>query len=197
MSWNRIKYDSGAYDLKLERSTQPGDYRLYTSYAENCNQCISFDGPVGSKSDVSLPRDSNDLSFTNMADVESRLTWRGVRLSETNHTLPPLNEKDLRHKPVCTNKLVAEDTRFTNPLDNYRGMSLTPYMVSPHLPSNPQCVIQDIDEKVGLNSRLYMKDNYKIGTQNPVDVNVSLPVANSETPLVSFVPSNQVRTVTY
>jgi len=201
MSWNRIKYEQCAYDLRMNRSTQPGDYRLYASYAENCDQCISMDGPGGSKADVSLARDNNDLTFTNMADVESQLSWRRQKLTECNDPIDKLDDKKLRHKPSCTNKLISEDTRFTNPIDNYRGMSLTPYMVSPYLPSNPQCVIQDIDEKVGLNSRLYMKDNYKIGEQKQFDDGNALPQAVSENTFPSYVPgemqslpNNQVKT---
>jgi hypothetical protein len=204
MSFSRIKYDQCAYDLKMDRSTQPGDYRLYANYAENCNQCISFDGPVGSKSDVSLARDNNDLTFTNMADVESILTWRTKKLTDCNEPLDKLDNSKLRHKPVCTSKLVAEDTRFTNPLDNFRGMSLTPYMLNPYLPVNPQCVIQDIDEKVGLNSRLFVKDNYKTPDQTAWDNNSSLPVINSEQMPPVYVPgqlqslpNNQVKVATY
>jgi hypothetical protein len=182
MSWNRTKYEECAYNLQMQRSTQPGDYRLYANYAENCNQCFSDNGPVGSKSDVSIAKDSMDLSFTNLADVESQLSWRGHKLNNCNDPIDKLDEKKLRHKPTCTSKLVSEDTRFTNPLDNYRGLSLTSYMVNPHLPINPQCVLQPVDDKVGLNSRLFVKDNFK---PTPtalmmVDKGSALPVANPE-----------------
>lgn len=180
MSWNRIKYEQCAYDLQMNRSTQPGDYRLYSAYAENCNQCISGDGLIGSKSDVSLARENMDLSYTNLADVESQLSWRGRKLSDCNSALDKLPENKLVHKPACTNMLVSEDTRFTNPLDNYRGMSLTPYMLNPHLPINPQCVLQGIDEKVGLNSRLFVKDNYKSTPVNAWDKGDALPAVNND-----------------
>ena len=175
MSFNRIKYDSCAYDLKMERSTQPGDYRLYANYAENCDQCFSLDGPVGSKSDVSLVRKNEDLSFTNMADVESALSWRRQKLTDCNTALDDLGADKLVHKKTCTSKLVAEDTRFTNPLDNYRAMSLTSYMVSPYLPVNPQCNIQPNDDKLGLNSRLFVKDTYKQSPYNSWDNGGALP----------------------
>ena len=53
MSFSRLIYDKEAYDLELKRSTIPGDYRLFSLFAENTNQCFSYDGPIGSKVDVS------------------------------------------------------------------------------------------------------------------------------------------------
>lgn len=182
MSFNRITYDQCAYDLKMDRSTLPGDYRLYGSYAENCNQCYAMDGPINSKSDVSLPRDSNDLSFTNMADVENQLSWRRKKLDECNGPLDKLDDKRLRNKPVCSNKLIPQDTRFTNPLDDYRGMSLTSYMLNPYLPINPQCVVQNNDDKYGLNSRLYVKDNCSYIEDEPTDQEPIYPHAKKQKP---------------
>jgi len=169
MSFNRITYDQCAYDLKMNRSTLPGDYRLYGSYAENCNQCYAKDGPGNSKSDVSLSRDANDLSYTNMADVENQLSWRRKKLDDCNDTFAQLDDTKLRNKPLCSNKLISQDTRFTNPIDDYRGMSLTSYMVNPYLPINPQCVVQNNDDKYGMNSRLFVKDNCVYSEDKPLN----------------------------
>jgi hypothetical protein len=40
-------------------------------------------------------------------------------------------------------------------------MSLTELMLEPYLHINPQCNIQELSERQGLNSRLYSKDTYK------------------------------------
>jgi hypothetical protein len=56
--------------------------------------------------------------------------------------------------------LNTEDTRFTNPIQSYRSMSLTAYQLQPWLFSNPQCHIQD--DRIGLGSRISVKDNYKL-----------------------------------
>jgi len=182
MSFNRLTYDQCAYDLKMDRSTLPGDYRLYGSYAENCNQCYAMDGPGNSKSDVSLPRDANDLSYTNMADIENQLSWRRKKLDGCNESLGQLDDKVLRNKPVCSNKLISQDTRFTNPLDDYRGMSLTSYMVNPYLPINPQCVVQNNDDKYGMNSRLYVKDNCFYTDDQPIDQDPIYPHPKKKQP---------------
>ena len=41
MSFSRINYDNTAYDLKINRSIGPGDYRLFKGYNENCSKCYS------------------------------------------------------------------------------------------------------------------------------------------------------------
>lgn len=175
MSFNRTKYDDCAYNLQLNRSTNPGDYRLYAPYAENCNQCFSYDGPIGSKSDVSVAKKNMDLSFSDMADVESDLSWRGQgKLEKCNNNVTPF-KKTVNHKSICNSKLTSEDTRFTFPLNNYREMQLTPYMLEPYLPIDPQCNIQPFKELVGLNSRLSAKDSYIYPEQEYMDCGESLP----------------------
>ena len=172
MSFNRIKYDNTAYNLQMGRSVAPGDYRLFGSFAENPNQCFSYEGPVGSKSDVSLARNADDLTF--MAQVESELSWRHQLLSK-NNVNTPLSSFNLVHKPVCTKQLNSEDTRFTNPILDFRSMSLTDYQLEPYLHINPQCNIQEIKDRMGLNSRSWAKDTYQNTPQVAWDNNEALP----------------------
>ena len=161
MSFNRTKYDKCAYDLQMGRSRDPGNYRIAPEFAENCNECFSANGPVGSKADVSLTKERGELRFGTMADTESHLSWRHQQLTKCNKLSQPFGKFKVNHKPVCSNKLTPEDTRFTFPIDNYRGMSLTTYMVSPYLPVNPQCHIQESCDRIGFNSRLSAKDSYR------------------------------------
>lgn len=177
MSFNRTKYDDCAYDLQMGRSTGPGDYRLFGSFAENCNQCLSYDGPIGSKSDVSIVKKPLDLCFKDMAQVESELSWRNQLLSKCNDNLNPINngKHELVHKSSCTKKLTSEDTRFTHPIDNFRCMSLTSYQVEPYLHVNPQCHVQESSDRIGMNSRLYAKDIYRIPIQEFLDNGEVLP----------------------
>lgn len=178
MSFNRQSYDKGAYDLQNIRSTQPGDYRLFSSYAERLDSCFSYNGPPNSKADVSLVRKQTDLNNKNMAEVESNLSWRNHRLTKLNNNYNPLDEKKLINKNTCNNKLVSEDTRFTHPIDNYRAMSLTPYFYEPYVPINPQCHIQETYDRIGLNSRMKAKDSYIMPTDqsfgNNLDFNTYL-----------------------
>jgi hypothetical protein len=165
MSFNRTKYDKLAYELQMDRSTGELGYRLFGPFGENVNHCYSNNGPVGSKSDVSLARKQTDLEFGDVAQAESRLSWRNKKLNKYNDGTNPLEDTKLIHKSNCDNLVVSEDTRFTHPLDNYRGMSLTAYQMEPYLHVNPQCHIQSIFDKTGLNSRLSAKDNYVMPKQ--------------------------------
>jgi len=175
MSFNRILYDVNAYKLQMDRSVAPGDYRLFSQTGENCSQCYSEFGPVGSKSDVSLVKKPNDLQFTDMADIESKLSWRNNKLGKDNNNNNPLLNAKLEHKQSCSSQLTAEDTRFTHPLTNYRSMSLTELMLEPYLHINPQCNIQELSERQGLNSRLYSKDTYKAPPHKFWDTGTALP----------------------
>lgn len=175
MSFNRIKYDNCAYDLQMGRSTAQGDYRLFAPFAENCNQCLSYDGPIGNKADVSLVKKPMDLCFQEMTQTESELSWRSQLLTKCNDNNNPLGKHKIHHKPVCSKKLAPEDTRFTHPLDNYRSMSTTSFQVQPYLYINPQCHVQESGDRIGLNSRLQSKDTYKMPKQEFWDKGDSLP----------------------
>lgn len=177
MSFSRINYDESAYDLRLERSKGPGDYRLFPNFAENSNSCYNYNDPTNSKSQVSTVKETEDLTFGNMAHVESILTNRVNPLQNGNKE--GKNDEHLKmklhHKQKCNNHLEGEDTRFTHPLDTYRGMSLTSYAFTPYLHVNPQCKFQTIKNKFGSSSRLIVKDTYQVPDQNPWDDGKGLP----------------------
>lgn len=160
MAFSRTTYDSCAYDLEIKRSTEQGDYRLYGYFAENDNQCYSYNGPIGSKSDVSTIKKLNETCFGTMADVESDLSWRNNKLDKCNDKI--FNKFPVIDKPICSSNLTPQDTRFTNPIDNYRGMSLTNYMLTPYLYVNPQCYIQQTRDLIGSNTRLETKDCFDL-----------------------------------
>ena len=84
MAFTRTKYDNEAYDLKLERSTGPGDYKFLLDANENCEKCISYDGPRNAKSDVSIADNGQINQWGSMADAESHLTNRVNKLTNTN-----------------------------------------------------------------------------------------------------------------
>ena len=175
MSFSRLIYDKEAYDLELKRSTIPGDYRLFSLFAENTNQCFSYDGPIGSKVDVSSVKKPSSLNNSKMIQLESDLSWRNHKNSKFNNNNNDLNKYNLINKSECSLDLISEDTRFTHPIINYRGMSLTDYEMVPYLHVNPQFYIQSINDRHGLDSRNFTKDNYKFIKQEFLDNGESLP----------------------
>jgi hypothetical protein len=163
----------------MERSTGPGDYRLFLGSNENCGKCMSYDGPRNAKSDVSLSDGGLPNQWGSMAEVESHLTNRVNKLTETNiygkndyyKNIPVTNKNN------CDNILESEDTRFSFPLEAYRCMDLTAYHYSPFLHVNGQCEIQD--DRIGLNSRLRVKDTYVVTRPTPLDQSNTLPPAEN------------------
>lgn len=188
MSFSRIKYDNDSYDLKINRSIAPGDYRLFKGYNESCDKCFSYDGPKNAKSDVSTAGGAtNDIEWGDMADVESHLMNRTNILLDSNKY--GLND-DYKNFPVksinnCNSKLITEDTRFSNPIEAYRSMDLTSYHYSPFLYVNPQCEIQE--DRIGLNSRLKVKDSFVVMQVKPIDQSSILP--QSEDELIDLQPT--------
>ena len=177
MSFSRINYDQCAYDLKMDRSTAPGNYRLFPGYVDNCKKCYPYNRPTNSKEQVSTARKDCDNGFGSMADVESELTNRKNYLEKCNKE--GKNNGYLKtkvyHKPLCERSMECEDTRFTNPLDNYRGMSLTGFYFTPYLHVNPQCQIQSERNRDGNSTRQMVKDCYKLPNQEYWDKGKGLP----------------------
>jgi hypothetical protein len=178
MSFNRINYDSSAYNLQINQSIGPGDYRIFGLFAEHNNPCFSDIG-VGSRSDPSLVKNLDDLTNAELTATESNLTCRNRKLCKTNKIeLDEFKTSSLKHKKPCSKQLYVEDTRFTHPIDNYRSMSLTEYYYEPYLHINPQCHIKS--DRIGLNSRLHSKDTYILPIETTWDSGEALPIEKKE-----------------
>ena len=178
MSFTRINYDQCAYDLDLERSVSQGNYRLTGNNIENCNKCYPYHLPGTSIEAASSARGDCDTGFGSLAEAESLITNRIKPLQKCNKEKRNDEYKTqvkVHHKPLCSKTLESEDTRFTNPLDNYRGMSLTGYYFTPYLHVNPQCHIQSNHHREGNSSRLMVKDCYKRPDQSPWDDGKAFP----------------------
>ena len=179
MSFSRINYDINAYDLKLNRSIGPGDYRLFKGYNENCSKCFSYDGPKNAKSDVyTVGKTNYDIEWSMMTEAETHLQNRVNKLVDDNEY--GKNDDYLKlHinplKPPCSESLISEDTRFSYPLEAFRSMDTTSYHYSPFLFVNPQCEIEDYDFRNGLNSRIIVKDSFIPMKTVPIDQTSILP----------------------
>ena len=182
MAFNRINYDDCAYDLKLNRSVGPGNYRLSSDFADSCNKCYPYNEPSTSNNHASLVRENNDYGFGNITEAESMLTNRVNHLEKCNKhgKNDYYNKMKLTHKPLCDKTLEAQDTRFTNPLDQYRGMSLTNFHFTPYLHVNPQCFIQTNFHREGNSTRQMVKDCYKYPNQDFWDKGKALPPPPAE-----------------
>ena len=180
MSFSRINYDQCAIDLDLKRSVAPGDYRLNGDYVDNCKKCYPYNLPGTQTVAASSARGNCESGFGSLADAESMITNRKLYLQKCNKEGKNDEYKTkvkVHHKPLCDRFIESEDTRFTNPIDNYRGMSLTGYYFTPYLHVNPQCHIQTNRNRDGNSTRLMVKDCYKNPNQDFWDEGKALPPA--------------------
>ena len=84
MSFNRLRYDDCATKLYNQRTVGVGEYRLFPGYVENCNQCYSLTGPIGSKVDVSTAKNGSSINWSDMTQIESELQSRNISATECN-----------------------------------------------------------------------------------------------------------------
>lgn len=180
MASSRIKYDKCTTKLSVERSTNPGNYRLFRPFAENCDTCYSNNGPKGSTKDSSEVRKTCSEGFGDLIELESEIVNRVLPLNECNSKecnrgFLDKKKSKLIHQKDCNKKLEIEDTRFTNPITNYREMSLTNYFYNPHLPINLQNHVQRSVDRNGISTRFIAKDTYQLPKNNPIDQSPILP----------------------
>jgi hypothetical protein len=137
--------------------------------------------------DVSIAANNTDNQWPTMTEVESHLTNRVNKLIDFNDYGKNDSYKNLsiQNKNVCNNKLVTEESRFTNPIEAYRCMDLSDYHYSPFMFVNPQC--EFLEDRIGSNSRLNVKDNFVVTKPNLIDQSVFLP---KETPANTDVCKN-------
>lgn len=189
--FTRLRADECATALQTKRSVGPGEYRISADNAENCKQCFSFDGPRNGKAEVSTTKDSCSLDWGNMAQVESDLRNLSIPLQECNdNVLSNYRKNKTINKNRCNTFLNAEDTRFTFPVQSFRGMSLTSYQMQPYLSSNPQCHVQD--DRLGSNSRLKAKDSWVMPAPVFFDSGEAFPEDMRENTQFVRAPSNVV-----
>ena len=179
MSFNRTRYDDCATEAYTNRSVNEGNYRLFSDFMESGAECLSYDGPRGSKNDVSTTPKNTLLNWGKMAQVESQLQSRTVSLSRCNQNQADMDygNNEVVNKLNCAASLNSEDTRFTNPIQAYRSMSTLALQIEPYLFSNPQCHV--IDDRIGLDSRNKAKDTYRIPKQVVLDTGAALPKENN------------------
>jgi len=187
-----MRYDNCATKLHVERSVGEGNYRLFPGFVESSDECLSFDGPRGSKVDVSTAKRDITLDWGSMAKIESDLLRLNVPLTDCNENATNLDyyKNKTFNKLGCSPYLNAEDTRFSFPLQAFRSMSTTAYQLQPWLFSNPQCHV--LDDRTGLNSRNKAKDSFRTPVPDFLDNGEALPKENSNGPALGYHQNQEI-----
>ncbi len=139
----RVIYDANELSMFDKSNKDANILIMDESVKENNNACYAPAGSRNAVSQMTRPMVGTKLSFGNKVDIENRITNRGYELN---------NDSGRTNKDYMTNNGVApsecnvketltnEDSRFTNPVVNYREMYTAPYAFTPYLFVSPQTV---------------------------------------------------------
>jgi hypothetical protein len=142
---SRQHYDYKATIEATDRSTKQGLYRLNTDNGYNCNTCYAPFGPYGVK--------GAPTALSNAIDVDSILRGYTKIHSKSNEDQMP-DSLDPYHNVApkdCSPFIEPEYSRFTNPIQTYRGITRDPFYRLHH---DPQChVFWNFSENTQLTAR--------------------------------------------
>jgi hypothetical protein len=189
------KYNTDSNKLLLDKSVK-----------ENASACYTNAGGRGAISEMKRPMDGSDLDLGLKADIESRLQNRGYELNNdkgrTNKDFETNNGSD---PSLCGMKetLSYENSRFTNPVVNYREMYTVDYAFTPYLFISPQEVTAMNDKfmnpnRYGESSRYINKqDKYQLKPKKFATLTPTVDYNELVKGLVPNRTSNQQATAPY
>ena len=162
---SRQKYDQQAIVEATERSTGVGNYYLNPENGFNCNTCFPLYGPLGgTRGAATTPG--------HVIDVDSILRGYTKIHSKSNEQQIPdsLAGYELFMPADCSPFVETEYSRFTNPVQNYRGLTRDPFY---ELNQDPQCNIFWNFEQ---NTQLAARDNHITDWRIPISQRDLLPI---------------------
>jgi hypothetical protein len=139
----RVIYDPNEQALFDKANKDANLLLLDQTVKENTSACYSLPGSGPAISQMSRPFDGASLNFGQKADIENRVMNRTYELN---------NDRGRTNTEYMTNigstvgdcktkeTFVNENSRFTNPVVDYREMYTAPYAFTPYLSVNPQRV---------------------------------------------------------
>ena len=144
---SRVRYDESELSLFDKTNKDANSILLDESVKENMSACYAPAGSRGAQSEMTRTMEGFKLNFGLKADVENRLMNRNYELNNnkgrTNKDYMTNNGTAPRTCPTTKETLTNEDSRFTNPVVNYREMYTAPYAFTPYLYISPQVVVAE------------------------------------------------------
>ncbi|AYV85293.1 MAG: hypothetical protein Satyrvirus9_19 [Satyrvirus sp.] len=158
--FTNLGYDQQAYKQKISRSTNPLLYKLDPNFSSNCSSCF-YNVKPEKKIDV-------DSVMKGINKINSKSNAKQV---------PDPAKKSFPINDNCIDKLEFENTRYTHPAYDIKGLTV-PDMHFEYPLHDPQC---QIFENFQVNTRLQAKDNHKAVWQVPFSQEGLLPKNRSGT----------------
>ncbi len=167
----RVRYDLEELSMFDKTNTDSNKLLLDKTVKENTSACYANAGGRSAISEMKRPMEGADLNLGLKADIESRLMNRGYELNNHKGRTNKDYETNIGSDPsLCGMKetLSFENSRFTNPVVNYREIYTAEYAFTPYLFVSPQAVTAMNDRymnpnRYGESSRYVNKqDKYEI-----------------------------------
>ena len=147
MAYQFTRHRNDVDDTKLFDNSNKNALSLVidNSVKENKSFCYSNNGFINAQSQVARPMKEGMLDFELKTDIESKLQNRHKELNsiERNNDDYAKIKVDLPANCSSNENMNNVDTRFTNPIANYREMNTSDYIFNPYLFVNYQQVVVD------------------------------------------------------
>jgi hypothetical protein len=169
--FTRVRYDTSEMSLFDKTNTDSNKLLLDPSVKESMTACYAPAGSRCAQSEMTRPYAEGMLNLGQKADIENRLMNRDKELNDHVGRTNKSYETNFGNVPNNCNvkeTLTFENSRFTNPIENYREMYTAPYALTPYLFVSPQTVHANNDKFMTPNrygeSARYMekKDKYAL-----------------------------------
>ena len=145
--FTRHHYDTNEMQLFNKANTNTISYVLNETATENMSACYAPVGFINSQSQISRPMTTeNMLDLGTKVDIETKLQNRHKELNSFERTNKDYEKVSINTPSDCNTKenITNEDSRFTNPIVNYREMNTIDYSFTPYLFINlEQPIIDD------------------------------------------------------
>jgi hypothetical protein len=168
--YTRASYDPKYYQVKVHESTGPLMYNMDPYQQAQCGECEMGFGAVASRPFYSASIMHRE-NIGNLVDAESVLRRQSSKDmhgdGKDHYWKKPRNG----NKPAqglgirqCR-KFVPEDSRLTHPIQNYRELGTDYQRIFQR-----EIVATDyLTERIGINTKLMAKDNYKMKLPKPLN----------------------------
>jgi hypothetical protein len=202
----RVRYDQEQLSMFDKTNTDSNKIVLDRSVKENNSACYALFGGRSALSEMKRPMAGVDLDLGLKADIETRLMNRNYELNNHKGRTNKDYESNNGIEPgLCDMKetLSFENSRFTNPVVDYREMYTADYAFTPYLFVNPQDVTSMNDRfmnpnRYGESSRFVTKeDKYDIKPKQFATISKSVDYNELVKGLIPNKNMNQAPVVPY
>ena len=201
--FTRPNYDIN--DVMIFDRNNSDYYSYVTNYktAENTQACYGLTGLPNAQSQISRPMNEGMLDLGSKVEIETLLQNRHVELNSLKQTNKDYETTSLKKNTIpadCSSKetMTNEDSRFTNPIVNFREMNTSEYNFNPYLPVDFQKAVVNNEiflppTRNGISSRFdAKKDKYNLKPKEFAVVKQNVDYAKGLLPVKSVpVPAYQ------